>query len=479
MNIRRQVTLSVLVVALTACADMRGLATHAFLGDANKLAAAESLRDISAADWPSADWWKRFDDPQLDALMTEAIMANPSLKIAEARVQKVLAQVEGAKSALAPQVNGSLTMMRDRYSEHDIYPPPFAGSWNTQNRAALDFGYELDFWGKNRAALESTLGQARAAEVDSFAARLMVSVAIIHSYVGLQRAFAQRDIAEAMEKQREHILELTRERFAAGLDSKVELKQAETAIPEIREQLSAINETIDLSRSQLAALLGQGPDRGLGIARPQINLGQALTLPTHLPAELVGRRPDILAQRWRVEAAAKDIDVAKAQFYPDINLTAFLGLQSIGLSQFLKSGSGIAGIGPALSLPLFDGGRRRSNLAGKDADYDIAVEQYNKTLVDALHEIVDQLSSFRSISEQRRQQGLALQRSQESLDLSLLRYREGLINYLQVLSAEAQVLGQKSRAADLDARELDLSINLIRALGGGYDGESKAAAIQP
>ncbi len=458
---------------------MRGLAPHAVPGDAGNLAASRSVRDVPAADWPGKDWWRRFNDPQLDALIDEAIAANPSLKIAEARLRKARAQVEGTRSALQPKVDGSLTMMQERYSENFIYPPPFAGTWNVQNQATLDFSYELDFWGKNRSALEAALGTAKAAEADAFAARLMVSVAIAHSYVGLQRAFARRDIAEALQRQRERIHQLTTRRFAAGLDSRVELKQAETAIPAIREQISAINEAIDLGRNQIAALLGQGPDRGLAIARPRISPGQALTLPSRLPAELVGRRPDVVAQRWRVEAAAKDIDVAKAQFYPDINLTAFLGLQSIGLSEFMKTTSAIAGVGPALSLPVFDGGRRRGNLAGKDADYDIAVEQYNGTLVDALREVVDQLSSFRAVSEQSGQQRRVLERTRESLDLSRLRYREGLINYLQVLAAEAQLLDQQSRAADLDARELDLSISLIRALGGGYDGEFKSTSIHP
>ena len=476
MNIRGQMLMALAVVALTACADMGRPATHALPGDANGLAAIRSLQDTAEAAWPSKDWWQRFGDPQLDTLMAEAIAANPSLRIAEARVKKVLAQVEGARSALSPRVDADLAMTRERYSEHYIYPPPFAGSWNTQNRAAFDFGYELDFWGKNRAAIASALGQAKAAEVDSFAARLMVSVAVGHSYAGLQRAFAQRDIAEAMEKQRQHGLDLTRQRYAAGLDSNVELKQAETALPGVRAQLAAIDEAIDLRRNELAALLGQGPDRGLGIARPRMEPMQTPALPSRLPAQLLGRRPDIVAQRLRVEAAAKDIDVAKAQFYPDINLIAFLGLESIGLSEFLKSGSGTAGVGPAISLPLFDGGRRRANLAARDADYDIAVEQYNKTLVDALRDVVDQLSSFRSVSAQHRQQRQALARAQESYDLSLLRYREGLVNYLQVLSAQEQVLAQESRAADLDARELDLAIDLVRALGGGYEGGIKAAA---
>ncbi len=479
MNIQRQTLLAVLVFATTACADMSGPASHALMVDANHLAAARSIPDLPAADWPDKDWWRGFNDPQLDALIDQGIAANPSLRIAEARVRKSLSMVEGARSALLPQVNGNLAVMKEKYSENFIYPPPFAGSWNVQSQGTIDFAYEFDFWGKHRAAVASALGTAKAAEVDSVAARLMVSVAIAHSYVGLQRAYAQRDIAEALQQSREHLLFLTAQRTTEGMDSQVELKQAETAIPDVRARISAFDETIALFRNQLAALLGQGPDRGLDIARPRLVPRRTPALPAQLSAELLGRRPDIVAQRWRVEAAAKDIEVAKALFYPDISLTAFLGLQSIGLSEFVKSGSSIIGIGPALSLPFFDGGRRRSNLAGKDADYDIAVEQYNQTLVDALHEVVDQLSSFSALAEQQWQQRLLLTHTQASLDLALLRYRAGLTNYLQVLAAEAQVLAQKSRAADLDARELDLSINLYRALGGGYDGQFKSAATQP
>ena len=479
MKIQRQTLLAALVIAITACADMSGPANHAQLVDANQLAAARSFQDIAVADWPGKDWWRGFNDPQLDALIDQGIAANPSLRIAEARVRKTQSLVEGARSALLPQVNGNLAVMQEKFSENFIYPPPFAGTWNVQSQGTIDFGYEFDFWGKNRAAVASALGTAKAAEVDSAAARIMVSAAIMHGYVELQRAFAQRDIAETLQQSREHLLRLTAQRTSEGLDSQVELKLAETAIPDVRARISAIDESIALVRNQLAALLGQGPDRGLGIARPRLDPRQIPALPAQLPAELLGRRPDIVAQRWRVEAAAKDIEVAKALFYPDISLTAFLGLQSIGLSEFVKSGSSIIGVGPALSLPFFDGGRRRGNLAGRDADYDIAVEQYNTTLVDALHEVVDQLSSFRALAEQQSQQRLLLARTQDSFDLTLLRYHAGLINYLQVLAAEAQVLAQKSRTADLDARGLDLSISLYRALGGGYDGQVKPVATQP
>ena len=194
-----------------------------------------------------------------------------------------------------------------------------------------------------------------------------------------------------------------------------------------------------------------------------------MALPSRVPAELLGRRPDLAAQRARVDAAGKDIAVAKAEFYPNVNLIAFVGLQSLGPAGFLAAASRMAGIGPAVTLPIFDAGRLRANLAGKDADYDIAVEQYNQTLADAMRDVVDQITSFRSVEEQRREQTLALSTAQEAYDLALLRYREGIGNYLQVLSAESPLLVQQSLDADLQARKLTLTINLIRALGGGFN----------
>jgi NodT family efflux transporter outer membrane factor (OMF) lipoprotein len=293
----------------------------------------------------------------------------------------------------------------------------------------------------------------------------------------LQRAYDQLDIAQALLEERERIRALTEQRVASGIDSKVELRQAEAALPAAQERVTQLNETIQLTRNQLAALLGQGPDRGLAIVRPHMQATAALALPAQLPADLLGRRPDIVAQRWRAEAARKSIASARAQFYPNVNLVAFLGLQSIGLSQFLQAGNTVAGIGPALTLPIFDGGRLRANLAGRNADYDIAVEDYNQSLADALREVVDQLASFRSIDEQRSQVALGLGTAEDAYQLALLRYKEGLGNYLQVLSAESQVLAQKSLRADLDARELDVSVNLTRALGGGYQDQQGAPVI--
>jgi NodT family efflux transporter outer membrane factor (OMF) lipoprotein len=471
---------SALFVTLLAagCASMNGLSTQASMNSANTLAAQKSLADaaISAAAWPATDWWRSFNDPQLDQLINEALAGSPTLKVAAARTRKALAFADVSKAALSPQVNGSASSTRERFSERGLIPPPLGGSWSTVNELQVTLDGEIDFWGKNRAAYESAMGSARAAEVEAYAARLALSTNIALAYVQLQRAYLQLDVALANLKDREQIYALTRDRNNAGIDSRLSLRQAEAALPATREQIVQLQETIQLSRNLIAALLGQGPDRGLAITRPPEDALGAVALPSSLPAELLGRRPDLVAQRWRVEAAQKDIASAKAQFYPNVNLAAFIGVQSLGGAGFLTAASRMMGAGPAVTLPIFDAGRLRGNLAGKNADYDVAVEQYNQTLADAMREVVDQLASFKSVDEQRVQQRQALAAAQEAYDLALLRYREGIGNYLEVLSAESPLLAQQSLDAELRSRQLALSISLIRALGGGFDDGAVAIA---
>ena len=428
---------------------------------------------LSEAAWPAPVWWTQLGDPQLDRLEAEALAGSPTLALAGARLAKALAVSGAAASAQRPRIDAGLASTRERFSEHDLAPPPVAGSWRTESRLALDFGYEFDLWGKNRAALAAELGRAEAARVDAFAAQLLLSVAIARSYVELARLYDRSDVAAATLAQRQRIYELTRQRVAAGIDTRVELKQAEAALPATRENIAALEEAIALARDQLAALAGEGPDRGLALARPTLKLrGAPLALPSRLPASLLGRRPDVVASRWRVEAAAHGIEAAKARFYPDVNLLAFAGFQSLAPSDFLEAGSSVAGAGPALTLPLFDGGRLRSELAARDADYDAAVARYDETLVDALRDLGDRLASLRGVAAQVREQRAALATAREAYDLALARYREGVGAYLSVLSAETQVLAQQRLEADLRARELDNRIDLVRALGGGFEGNS-------
>lgn len=473
MNIRSASTAGLLLAAtlLGGCASMAGLDTQASPADANRLAAEQSLANatLSSAAWPRTDWWTRFHDPQLDRLMSEALTGNPTLRVAAARVRKALALAQATQAALYPRVNGDTTITRQRFPEHGLIPPPYGGTWKTQAQLEATLSYDLDLWGGNQAAYDSALGAAKAAEIDAFAARLALSVNIAQTYVQLEQAYLQLDVANKTLTDREQVHKLTLDRFNAGIDSQLAVKQTEAGLPAAREQIARLQEIIGLTRNQLAALAGQGPDRGLALTRPALTTPAEPVIPANLPADLLGHRPDIVAQRWRVEAARRNIDVAKAQFYPNVNLAAFIGFQSIGLAELLKAGSRTLGAGPAITLPIFDGGRLRGQLAGKNADYDTAVEIYNQTLIEALHDVVDQLTSFRSLTEQHRQQVLAQTTAQDAYDLALLRFREGVGSYLEVLAAESQLLTQQALAVDLRARDMNLSINLARALGGGLE----------
>jgi NodT family efflux transporter outer membrane factor (OMF) lipoprotein len=466
---------------LSGCASEGGLKPQATLAEAVKLSAEGALREakLSAAAWPERTWYMRYRDPQLDKMIEEAMSTNPGLRGADARVRQAAAFTAVAASTLSPQVSGGAHTGRQLYSANSTVPKPLAGSWAWSNDASLSLSYELDFWGKNEAGLAAAIGRQHASEVEAEASRLMLSVAITQSYLRLSHTWFQLDLAEAVLRQREQVLKLTAERVQAQLDSSLDLKQAELAVPVAREQLAATREVLALVRYQLSALLGAGPDRGEAITRPVLHVPSPAALPSQLPSELIARRPDLVAQRWRVEAASQDIKVAKTQFLPSFNLGALIGLQSLGFEHFLSMGSRISGASSALSLPIFDGGRLRGNLAVRDAEYDAAVEQYNQTLVDAVRDVVSQLTSINALAERERFQSEALAAARSAHELALQRYRTGVGNYLQVLATEVQLLAQSRASIDLDARALDLDVGLVRALGGGYQTDARAPSSSP
>ena len=452
------------------CASDGGLQPSARVHDAATLKADGTLASVpvSPAAWPARDWWRRYGDAQLNRMVEEALATSPTMRIAEARVRQAVAVVGIFGAAQSPQVSGGARSNRVEFSENSNVPKPLAGSWKWANEATLNFSYELDFWGKNQSAVDAALNRQKATEVETEAIRLMLTVGMTQSYLKLAQLYAQRDLAESVLEDRQQILALTRRRVASHLDSQAELKQTELAIPVAKGDIAAADESIALVRTQLAALMGAGPDRGLAIDRPQMKDVRPSAVPSLLSSDLIARRPDVVAQRWRVEGFRKDIDVAKAQFYPTINLNGLIGLQSLGFSKFLQAGSGIASAGGALSLPIFDGGRLRSNLALRDAEYDLAVEAYNQTLVDAVRDVVSQLVSIQWLAERNTLQAEALATAQQAYDLSVQRYRAGVGNNLQVLAAQIQVLAQQRAQIELDTRAFDLDMQLARALGGGY-----------
>jgi len=450
-------------MVLAGCANPSGIEPKAALVSPASLGAESGAQVASVA----ADGWKSFDDPVLTDLIARATAGNPSLRVAAARSARAAANVASAQANDGPQLGLGVDATRQRITENGIYPRPLAGSTITTGTVQLNGSWELDFFGRNRALLDAAIGAERASVADADAARVLLGVNVARSYVQLARLVAQREILQRALAQRDEVLALIRQRFSAGLETAVEVRQGEGALPETRQQLEGVEEQIELTRHAIAALLGEPPQR-FDALTPKLSTVRAINVPEVVPADLVGRRADIVAARWRVEAASGDVRSARAQFYPNINLTAFLGLSSIGLDRLARAGSEQFGVGPAIRLPIFDSGRLRAGLQGRTSDLDAAVETYNGVLVDAIHDVADQISSARAVDRQQRQQAEAQRSAEAAYDVATQRFRAGLGTYLTVLNAETNVITQRRLTTDLTARALDAQVLLVRSLGGGH-----------
>jgi NodT family efflux transporter outer membrane factor (OMF) lipoprotein len=436
----------------------------------NDLAAQRTLEgaQLNADAWPQDAWWQVYGDSQLDSLMTEALAGSPTLQVAQARLRQAQAVVTSTSSPRLPRTTADAQTTTQRYSANSVYPPPFAGNWYTDGRVALDFTYDLDFWGHNREVLESAQADVRAAEADQAAARLALTVAVARAYFNFSLQFALLDIANASLVQQNAILDLTRQRAGRGLENIARVKQSEGSVALTRAGAQYEEAAIKLVRAQLGALVGAGPDRGAGLQRPALQGPQKVELPSLLPADLLGRRPDIVAQRWRVESATRGVSAAEAAFYPNVNLAAFAGFQAIGLGNLFNGGSGIVGAGPAVSLPVFNRRQLRGALQSQQAQYDYAVAQYNQTLIDAVNDVTSVVTNWDGLLAESNEARIAEAAAQSAYAITRERYSAGLDNYLTVLSSENQVFFTQAIRAQLLARELNLTADLVRALGGGY-----------
>jgi len=467
MNSRIALLLSLMAFTLIGCVD-RGNWKPAPQLKPDALASSQALQDakLEAAAWPTDQWWRSYGDPQLDALVEEALAGSPTLEIAPARLRAAQAQTVAARAARDPQAAFNAGLTRERFPQNELYPAPLGGSWATEGNATLDFSWDLDLWGRNRQLLAAARAGEAAAEADRQAARLAISVAVVQAYIQFDLNYSLLDVTSDNLKQQQSILDLTQQRVSAGLENTARVKQSEGTVALTRAGLAFVEANIELSRNQLADLAGAGPDRGQALGRPQLNAPADIALPSQLPADLLGRRPDVAAARALVEAANRGVKAAEADFYPNINLAAFAGLQPVGLSQVFDSRT--FGAGPALSLPVFNRGALRGQLYGRQAQFDSSVGQYNQTLLDAVKDVADVVANWRGLERETLQEQTALDAAQRSYDLTSERYRAGLDNYLSVLSSQNQVLLAQTLRAELQARRLTFSVNLVQALGGGY-----------
>ncbi len=472
-----RIAMVVCMLSLAGCISMSGINPNAKSTLAATLKVGKNIESATRIDWPKLDWWKSYHDRQLDELIDKAISDSPTLHMAQARVGLAQAYADSMHAEILPNIGADASTARERFTELQFIPPPWGGHWDWNNKMTASIAYDLDLWGKQESLWNASVDEMNASKLELQQVKLELVTVMTRTYIQLALEYRLRDLADEYLKEIQHRVSIKQRSLKAGLGTKIEVIEAETALPMARAKIAAVDARIKLLKNQLAALSGQGPGAGDDITRPAITLEAGIGLPDNLQANLVGRRPDILAHRLHVEAALENIDAAKKEFYPNINLLGFIGFQALGFGQLISNAAAIAGAGPAISLPIFDGGRRRGNLSAKTASYDIAVENYNAVLVKALQDVSDQLVILQSNSTQIKEVDMAVASAQKAHHLAEISYNGGLNNYEHVLDTYSMVLHQQEVRTRLQAVRLDAYAGLMRALGGGIIDETSAKAM--
>ncbi|HTT99118.1 MAG TPA: efflux transporter outer membrane subunit [Rhizomicrobium sp.] len=413
-------------------------------------------------------WWKAFDAPKLDDLITQALQGNPNLKVALARVRGAQSQLAASIASTYPQGTFDGNVDRERLSSDYIIPPPYAGTTRWVGTLQANLSYSLDLFDKEQDQIDRARASARGAALDEQAARLLLAGNVTQAYIALSRAWALCDVADEAVKQREGVLKLSVERVRAGLDTVASQHQAEALLALAREEQVRTKALRDIAVHQIAALVGRGAD-AYDIPRPVFNEA-ALALPDALPADLLARRADVAAAEARINAAVSGREIARKAFYPDINLVALAGTAAIGLGPLFSSEAGQYGGGAAIHLPIFDAGKLRAQYAGATADLDGAVADYNSTVVNAVRQASDGITNLRAIDGEAAQQHAALRAVEQSFDLTVKRYKNGLNPLQTTLDAESVLIQARRDNASLSADAASARVSLLMALGGGFDG---------
>lgn len=448
------------------------------LGPEPKLAqpaafASDRSLDAPPVDWPTDAWWRLYPDPQLDALIQEALKGSPDLKTAAARVRAAESAAEQAGSKRLPSASAKASVDEAFITQSLGLPPAFASAFPPEallTQGSANLTYELDFFGKNRASLAAAISEAQAARADQAQARLELTTSVASAYLDFIRLCRLRDEAVSAVKIRRDTLALIADRRRNGLETRADFSLQNATVAVAQGEIDLYDQQIVQARHALAALLGEGPDRGLSVTAPSLseNFVHPYGLPAHLALDLVGRRPDIVAARLRAEALRRRIAVAKADFYPNIDLTAGVTAILLGQSNPTEHAVTLTQFGPAVTLPLFSGGQLEGAYRGSRAAYDEAVAVYDKTLANALKDVADAVAGERSMSVQLADAKSALASDEDAYAIAKLRYQGGLSPYLNVLTAESAVLQQREVVINLTVQSLGYDLALVRALGGGY-----------
>jgi multidrug efflux system outer membrane protein len=436
-----------------------------------QLPAEAPLQDLvlDGGAWPAQDWWKRYADPDLDTLIGMALEYSPTLAAAHARLDTARQSVRLAGAESGAHVEAAGDASRQRLSDNGLFPPDLLGfHWYDQYDLGLQASYTFDWWGKQKDAVGAAIDQAHAARADKAAAALMLASSVADTYFGWQADQSRLKLA------REHEATIVREdgiasaRIGAQLDAADQANQTVLSLAAVREQIAALDGSAKLRIVALAALVGRpGGDLPALSAKPLPAISSGL--PDDVRIDLIARRADLTASRWRVEAAEKNREEARAEFYPDISVNALIGLQSRDLGKLLLYDSRVPDFGAAVHLPIFDAGRLKARYGASQAAVDAAVAGYQDTLVGAARDVATQATSRAQIAAQRAQRLIEVDAAERLRQSAAARVQQGVTDLRTELAATESWIVQRDALLQLDAAAVSSDIGLQRALGGGYE----------
>jgi NodT family efflux transporter outer membrane factor (OMF) lipoprotein len=413
-------------------------------------------------------WWKQLGDDQLNSLISRALKDSPTLKTADSRIQNAQALLKNSQSGLLPQVNLNTQLNRQGLSQNYIFPPYLQPVQNF-GQITLNFDWALDIWGKQRSLLDGSKYRLVGARAQYDAAREGLSAGIVAAYIDFDYAYKAFQIANTDVQASKTILQIASERYSKGIIDQPMLEQAKVDVNSFMNQQVIAQKTLELSRHQIAALVGQGPSFGDQLTEPHLN-AELITQYgiSKIPSDLVARRPDLQGLLAQIQASDKELTAAHLDYLPSFDLAANAGYQAFGLNNLLSAPSQIFTIGPVINLPIFNGGRIDANVIAKKAIKDQAIADYHEQLLSALRESADGISSMKASShslELLKQSDLS---AKNVLDIYKKRFQAGLMSTEQI--QRSQIEFDRVQGIYLTAQKNVLSsyVQLIHALGGGY-----------
>jgi NodT family efflux transporter outer membrane factor (OMF) lipoprotein len=419
---------------------------------------------------PRGKWWEVFQAPELNALQEQVDISNQTLAVAEAQLRGARAAIGVARAALFPTVTGTASAIGAHQSENRPGVTDPSSKTRSDYLLSLEASYEFDVWGRIRRSVEASTASAQASAADLETARLSIHAELAVNYFALRGLDAQRQLLEFAITAFEKALELTTNRYNAGIASQIEVLQARTQLENTRAQAIEVGVQRALFEHAIAILLGKPP---ADFSLPQSSIAVLPpAIPIGLPSELLERRPDIAAAERSVAAANAQIGIAQAAFYPTVTLRSIVGLESSSLTNLFSWPSALWSLGASVVEIVFDGGRRHAVTEQTRAAYDATVAIYRQTVLTAFQAVEDTLSTLRILEEQAVQQAKAVQAAEAALLLAINRYKGGISTYLEVVVVQSAALTAQRVALDLLTRRMTATVLLIRALGGMWEASS-------